>query len=846
MSSTPVSPSKQSSAAAAAPATSGDAAEAVTAAVGYSSSIVQLPPTVPELIVCLEQQHKRCVQLAGSLERVRAEAARLSAGSVGTSAEGRYTALASLAAADGGSIMAGGSPGGARTTTAPPSPSPPTRPSGGVVRGAVLTGTVVSATAAAAPASSAPVRATAVVATAQPPSRAPSTATTTSTAAAAMEEVAELRVRAAALEATQRLLTDAREELSAVRTARAAEQSRLEAALADAAELRQAITAGAAATSSPSQECGDVAPAGAATLELRLSQLQSRCAESEAHARAAQRQSESTTYAQTRLQERVAALTQEKAFLEEKNTHLEGQLQRLLMSAMETAAPRHTASGGGGGGGSSSGGATSTAAPRLTASEAYQKEALEKQIGDLRTMTDKLNRDAQRQAARRVRAEEVAQGLQKENAELKAAALQYRRQVNESELELERAITRKEEDERLRQLERDANRLRSALRDLTDHHEREKMSWEVQQLQWTRRARVHEAAEKQLLKRLVSYQVREAVWQQCRHGAAQRGRAPVAAAAASAPSGCTANGARKSAAASATAATAAPAPAAARGGQAAPPPSAAAAGPVVLGAAADAATLVDRERQLEELRHTFDRRVALVEAQRTVEAQQLLALNKELRQALSVSQEELMQKTRLLEAVQRRPPPLAAAVVPLTPSLATPATLSHGSSVSGGWRDTATALVCRGEGGEEGPAASADDVGDIDAFASAHTPMAAVPRLVTEIERRYDPERMSTWEAVQVENEALLDRLTTMQEEKWRLTSMIEDLQRQCGALKGELRRNASTMNQLLAAGVLTPAAVSRGGDEGRLRALQCMLQETLQAKFELEERLQEATQQRR
>ncbi|KAG5503183.1 hypothetical protein GH5_04245 [Leishmania sp. Ghana 2012 LV757] len=817
----------------------------------YASSVVQLPPTVPELIQCLEQQHERCAQLTRCLERVQRESCLLAASSAGTSAEGRYEAL-SAAAAEGTTRLSSPPAEGSPTAPIPPPPpsstslarpaavassaaataaahgvSAPSNTGAGasstravaseVVRPTALTGKLVG-TVGAAPSSTMAVRA--VVVTADPSTATPNCALATAMSA---EEVAELRVRVMALETTQQLLTNTQSELSTTQSALTVERERLKAALADLAQLRKEILTDANDSSSPLPQAAE-APVSPAH---QLAEVQTRLAERETEVHAARLRYESAAYALTQLQETVSAMTREKAFLQEKITHLEGQLQRLLTSSMEAGAipaPRPAPS-----------------APRLTASEAYQKEALEKQINDLRAMADKLARDAKKQGARRAKAEELALALQKENAELKASALTYRRQMNESELELEMAISRKEEDERIRQLERDANRLRSALRDRSDEYEHGKAEWERQLLVLTRQLRVHEAAAKQLLRRMLAYQVREVMWQQCLHASTHRSHGRAATPATSPRVSC--SDARELAPLTAVAASPSSLVPQAEGAAviavSGASPSCSMSSSVVFKAAADTAQLVDRERQLEELKYTFERRVALAEAQRKAETQQLLALNKELRQALALSQEVLNQKTKLLEAAQNRLPPSAAAQLRSAPAASMVA--SQCSSFSGVLRDASTMGVCRNDG-EDGPAATSPDGTDnSNQLASTHILSMETPRQVTDIERRYNPERMTTWEAVQVENEALLDRLTTLQEEKWRLTAIIEDLQRQCSALRGELKRNASTMNQLLAAGVLTPAAVSRSSDEGRLRALQCLLHETLQAKLELEERLQEA-----
>jgi hypothetical protein len=728
---------------------------------------------------------------------------------------------------------------------------------GKVVRGTVLTGKVVSTASTGGASPPAPQRAVvATISTPATPAKPPSLARASTTPSTSPEEVEVLRVKAMAMEAAQQLLASTQDELKATEQRLAQEREK-------AAKVEDALSQLQVVTAASEKDISSTSPGDVQSESAHFAQLQISYGLSEAMLSDTKLKYQSALYTLAQLHEKMTANARERAFLEEKNTHLEGQLQRLLMSSMETGPPTAAATGVE---------TTSTqAAPRLSASESYQKSALEKQIADLQAMADKLTSDLRKQTARRAKAESTVQALQKEVTDLKASALQFRRQVNESELELERAVSRKEDEERLRQLERDGNRLRTALRERTEHFVREKTQWESEKDVLDARARVQEAATRQLLRRLLAYQVREVVLRQCDYAASMRRSEAKQPASPSSirMSSHAATPVQKAPSPSKTAAAAAvesvrsPSTAVRHGTSSSPTQVAAtttslvndtafaasiSAGPV--GEAADTATLVNRERQLEELKHTFERRVALVDAQRKAEVQQLHALNKELRAALTTSQEELAQKTRLLDSAQQQQQqqrhqlqPLGLAKFASSSASLTPVAPARSSSSVSERRDTAAAWVCRTDGNDstDGPlGASVDDFCDGmgGVYSTAHTPVVAFPRQVTEIERRYDPEHMSTWEAVQVENEALLDRLTTMQEEKWRLTSYIEDLQRQSNTLKEELKRNASTMNQLLAAGVLTPAAVSRGSTEGSLRALQCLLQETLQEKFALEEKL--------
>ncbi|KPA79436.1 hypothetical protein ABB37_05275 [Leptomonas pyrrhocoris] len=866
----------------------------------YTSTVVPLPPSIPELIQCWERQHERCAQMTRFIERVRAETAKMAAAPLSAVvAEALSTPKAAALSVAG--------PGAA--STPPPLPPPPSNngatiqsPSGGVVargvvadgkpatssgaavagtvvRGTVITGKVVSATGTAvvaggsadgsqSPPPRAVVASAAVVATpAQPPSATATVATAAASGATPQispDELQVLRAKAITVEATEQLLENTQEELRTSERNLTREKENLVRAQSRLAELRAAMTAKDADTSAPS-------PNDAHAQQSLFAQQQIALELNEAVLSDTKLKYQSVLYALAQLTEQLATNAREKAFLEEKNTHLEGQLQRLLMSSMVTGSPtapaptqRSTAA-------STATAANATAstksapappaAPRLSASESYQKSALEKQITELQSMTDKLTRDLRKQTARRAKAEETVQALQKEVADLKASALQFRRQINESELELERTVSRKEDDERLRQLERDGNCLRTALRERTEHFLREKTEWERERDVLEARARVQERATCQLLRRMLAYQVREVTLRQCEYAASARQK-EAKSSSASLHGSPTALPAKQAVSRLKGAADTSETPSGIGTRRAEfffrPTNASASAtptndGPSVtspssspVGSAADTATLVNRERQLEELKHTFDRRVALVEAQRKAEVQQLHALNKELRAALTTSQEELTQQKRLFDTAQQQQQqrlsqtPGKYASASSATAVITPVVPARSSSSISERRDTAAAWVCRTDIEGSPPGASMDDWSDGagGVYSTAHTPLTVSPRRVTEVERRYDPEHMSTWEAVQVENEALLDRLTTMQEEKWKLTSYVEDLQRQSNTLKEELRRNASTMNQLLAAGVLTPAAVSRGSAEGSLRALQCLLQETLQEKFTLEEKL--------
>lgn len=773
----------------------------------YRSSAIPLPPSVPALIRCYEESQARCQQLQAALHRLSAMAASTTTGEGDGSTATAGTAVAR--------VIATGSP---------------------ISAGVVVAGRVVASEGR----SGTEKRASAVVQQASP---------TGPTAAASI----------VAAEAAHCLLLDAREELA-----------RCEVALVEQRERCRAAWDFARGSSSSLQvttrENDDSVKNGAAALSETPNRLPLPIEEGDnAEQTAIALRNEAALYRVAQMEQQLDTVKRENSFLVEKNTHLEGQLQRLLMSSMEM--------------GSGTAGASRTAAvsekPPLSSGDIYNKEALEKQIKDLQGIAGKLSKDLKRQTAAAAALEGAKNKLQGENAELKAAVLRYRRQLNDQELDMEQSITRKEEDDRIRGMEKNANRLREALKGRTEELHSVKDSAAATQQQLLLKLSVYGRAQHHLLRRLFAYQVRDIALRQCSAVGRQQIRAtnrgsdlPV-----NDPSTDTATSLlrQKPSGETLISPCSPPLPSNHSGSFEGQPsqqqpclaPDSVASTPsassLPLPQIVGCSSLLDRAQQLDEIKSTFDRRVTFVEAQRRVEVQQLQALNRELRQALNASQEDLAQKTRLLErallssqnrcrsesqhSLQRRPPKESGVVATAEDSLR-----QVSSSMQLGGESASLSAAAWLSLGEDRVATEADTsmqdaLSFVDRRLSAASnggavwsPAAEPP--LSEAAQRYDPENMPTWEAVQVENEVLLGRLTILQEEKWRLTSLVEDLERYCRTLKDELKRNASTMNQLLSAGVLTPSAVVKGSEEGQIRSLQCLLQETLEKRLQLEEQV--------
>ncbi|EPY25016.1 GRIP1 associated protein 1 [Strigomonas culicis] len=468
-------------------------------------------------------------------------------------------------------------------------------------------------------------------------------------------------------------------------------------------------------------------------------------------------------YAERLFYENVrAAAAQEKvqkevSFLKEKNAQLEGQLQRLLTSSLD-----HFPS-------ARAEGPTTKAQPVVTdAAHVAEKEALEKQIVDLNATLEKYRTRFKKDSEWRHTLQEENKKLHEVNGEMQASIVVFRRQLNERELDLVRQDAAAVDQQRLRTLEKECARLRHTMRERLSvcDHEYAVLQEELQGSQT--KNRVYAKAVAHLQRVLLPLQVRAMAARPPAHKAVVvRAASP-----------------------------ATPPPAAevhhavvrVEGVVAAP--SAGAPIPLV-------GVVASREKQLEELKLTYDRRVEAAEALKRAEIKQVQVLNRELRQALADSQEQLQRKDRIIEKLKQ--------------------TGRHGVADVAMSPDTTMTVGSPEHSMRLSPTNDRD----------GHRMSVAL----SEMEMRYDPENMSEWEAVHLENEVLLQRLSIMQGEKWSMSGHIEDLQLRCAAQQMELHRNAEFMQRMIH--VRTAAG---GEEDANIRFLQSLLQETLAKNMKLEE----------
>lgn len=798
------------------------------------SSVAPLPKSVPELILVHERLYVRCEEMKALLDALRMEASHLAASSPSAGAA-LGDLLATIADSEGPSVVApdgtlkrvtGSSPAAASTS---PQITPEGTPgkffgallstpaagngSSPIVSRAVVAGKVVSA------GRGTPVPGTAVAA---------DDATTRGRLTRFVdfkrdfrEECNVLRAQLIAMGAAQQLLAvvrdqlreseregrDAQAELKAVKTLLLSETentARLECALCGE---------GFGSTDSNSNASGSPA--------LELSEARRRCAALRAEVEAIRARLEASEYQEAQLAATHGEQGKALAFANEKNAHLEGQLQRLLTAQSDDALEQIP----------NARGEAPTAAPPTavaappplqqppaapaTSSDSYTRNAMEKQVVDLRAMVERTHRRTEANTEKRRRLEAAVAELAAENKDLKASVLQYRRQVNESELDLERQAAVQADADRAVSLEKEIVRLRNALRERKEELDGAKQGFQSSSDDLHQRLEVFEASTAHLQRELLRCQLRIIITSQTT--ASTRSSKPSAGARAPTPT----PGAHRS--------TAARSPSGQQDGNALFPPSATAMASSTsartFGSAAGfgSPVLQQNREALEEMRSLYERRMETLEAQKRAEVKQVQNLNRELRQALAASQEEVHEKDRLLDMARAQPAATSGAATPLWGAPVSRAPSFH-------------------------RAGHADDGSSLDPlnphhhqrFLSAEPPaVTASRRSLSEIEQHYDPENMSVWEAVQLENEALLRRVSCLQEEKWSADNAAEVLQRQKAVVERELERTAAKMNQLVQAGVMSPAALHKGQDEGRLRSLQCLLQNTLTEKMALEDQVE-------
>ncbi|CAD2217164.1 hypothetical protein ADEAN_000464200 [Angomonas deanei] len=449
-------------------------------------------------------------------------------------------------------------------------------------------------------------------------------------------------------------------------------------------------------------------------------------------------------------------MQKELAFVNEKNTALEGQLQRLFTSGMNEAPPANQ---------------------KETPPPSEELEVLQKEVEALKAQNEKYRGHYKKENQKRIKLEEVNKTLNQENAELKDTLKGYQREVNEKELNLAREASEIEEVERCKLLERECVKLRNALRERRDEAEARHCADEEQIQRHSKTIKVYEVAVKKLQKELLAYQVKAF--------ATPRAGPPVQE---SKPSGKPSS-------------TVSPepepdvAPEVTADEMTAPTESPA---PPLLSA--------ERGKMLEELKTTYEKRLESLEAHKKAEMKQLLVHNRELKQALASCQEELQEKKRVLNQLQRER--AASRQSFLAESMSTPGKF--------------------GFSGRSSPEPTPLSVG-----ADLLSPSQSI--MLNEIESRYDPENMSVTEAVQLENEALLQRLSIMQEEKWSMSGHIEDLQHRCANQQEELKIQSNMLNHIISVKntILPPG--QEGSPQSNLKFLQTLLQETLEKNLTLE-----------
>lgn len=858
------------------------------AAAPFSSDVVHLPKTVPELVKAHERLYLRCEGMKATLNALRVQANHLASSSPSASAvlsdllhivaDGDVTSAATpnnkaTVSPRGGVSSAESTP---RKPAAAAAAAADAAPHAAVTGSVVMTGKALAT----------PVKGTAVVvggAVVDSGASGGSSSSARNRLTRFVEDLHRdykedcnaLRVQLMAMEAAQQLLAVARAQLQETENEKRQLQEELKGVQLELLEARATSVSLQQLLEGSSGDRGDRSDGNgadegreknpAAATEAQLARALHAVADLRRCVDDLTRDRDTARYHEVQLEESTREMERALRFANEKSTQLEGQLQRLLTAPQYVEGPaspqRQQALVGSV---SSSARApsgdraqppsvavaatasSSTSSQHGVTAEAYQRAAFERQLGELRAIIDKQQRVAERNSEKRKKLEGVVSALREENTALKANALQYRRQVNESELDLEREASAKAIEERAKSMEKEVLRLRNALRDRRDAFEAKTEELEAAVEAARKQNKVYQAStthlQRELLRcqlRLVALIQRGAESQRCpvgedgethplRPGGAsprplEGSAAPVASVPAAGPASSPLGGGREGAANSFAAATSKPDAASSEGAAVSPQGGSAAGGQL------SAAPLPHHREGLEEVRQLFERRVETVEARRRAEVKQLQHLNKELRQALASSQEEVREANRLLElaraqnagAVGSGMEAFAASYVrsPHTGSLMTGLAASHHAHEGPlSMESSCTALgATQHDGGGHG-------------------------RRLCDVEQRYDPENMSVWEAVQLENEALLKRVSALQEEKWSVDTALEDAQRQNSVLQRELQRNAETMNQLLKAGVLSPAALQKGQEEGRIRSLQCLLQDTLKQKLALEEQVSQLT----
>ncbi|CCW70859.1 unnamed protein product [Phytomonas sp. Hart1] len=487
-------------------------------------------------------------------------------------------------------------------------------------------------------------------------------------------------------------------------------------------------------------------------------------------------------YRESQLKVQLETLQTQNAFFNEKSMQLEGQLHRLLSRDFmceinQIPLPSSVRPNQGGAnmsigvGGNGWGQPSPGTVPQLTPLERYNTETLQRQINELRTIVDRLQQSNTKHEATRTNMESHLRALTKENGTLKQNLLEYRSKLNNMELNLENDESLRTYEERCRSAEKEALRLRQVLNERKGKYDSQvcELKRRIDRLEV--RDGLYGRATTRLLTQNVSATIQRLADDELSRQAGRRETSPRA------PEGREGMGPAKEVVRE----TSSMAP--------------------------DAPSTLARESVPQSSPATAGNRA---------EIRRLEQLNRELRQALARSQEELQTKARLLDRAHR-----------------TASNNSLGGNTS--YRalslrqdpSTLIELCSVGDASlNEAPRRDASVRCELTHQGCADLSLEEASHMLTEIEQRYNPERLDSFEAVKLENSALLLRLSILQQEKWTSASQIEALQSNCAALREDLQRVMSSKKGLPQA----EAAV------GPLRGLQSLLQTTLSEKLKLEE----------
>ncbi|CCW63445.1 unnamed protein product [Phytomonas sp. EM1] len=659
----------------------------------------------------------------------------------------------------------------------------------------------------------------------------------------AERECAVLRAKVLALEAAEQLLASSRVEVQQL----VQERDRLEADLMEAHERFHKVEEENVALRSAFQtdqiHANDLATLGEEQTQHLMALLQASASSEQNLKEKLKSRRESIDrleYHVSQLKAQLGSLQTQNSFLNERSAQLEGQLRRLLSDdAMREMKPKSSSAfvkpnqdgpnpsiavGGGKGGQPSP-----NAVEQLTPLQRYNTDTFQRQINELRTIVDRLHKSNTQHEAARAKLESQLVVLSKENTTLKRDVLEYRRRVSDMELNLENEASLRSYEERCRSAEKEAMRLRQVLRERTESFDG-RMSEVQQRLNLLQtRDKLYAKATKHLLTRCVSSTIQLLACQELSKqrreirplGVGVAGDAPQVLGA----HPTTKTREKGEEGEEELTKTGREDGSGQRDDASGVKQSSVMTGEGLLLSAPVLESFASPRPMGSEPLGARGGGEPSTEAASTgsrMEIRRLEQLNRELRQALARSQEELLTKARLLTRAQRTASNTSLGVNASYQALTLrrdPSALTELSSTVGSLDASVNGPLRRDASvGCDLPPPGRNEQESI----------AEASRVLSEIKVRYDPEHLDTCEAVQLENAALLLRLSILQQEKWAAASQIEALQSNCAELSEKLRRVMSSSKGLPP----TDAAA------GQLRGLQSLLQETLADKLKLEEKI--------